>query len=423
MLSLEDNDLLCRIGPGAPMGNLLRRFWVPALLSEEAPEPDSPPVRVRLLGEDLVAFRDTSGAVGLLQARCPHRRAHLFFARNEECGLRCVYHGWKFDIDGACVDMPSEPPESNFKEKIRAVAYPTQERSGVVWAYLGPRELTPQLPDLGWTRVPQSHVHVTKCVQQCSYMQALEGGIDSSHISFLHRRLDLPQYSLTISGQGDLVYAFNDGSPRFFLKETDHGLLIGARRDATENAYWRITPWFLPFHMIVPAEEDAVMTSNSYVPIDDENTMVFRVSWNPDRPLTATERAEYEDGGYFHEEVAPGTYRPLANMDNDYLMDREMQRTYNFTGIWGIQAQDMAVIEGMGAIVDRSQEHLGTSDSAIIAARRRLLSEARSLLEGVEPYAASHGEVYRARSIALVTPNSASLDEAAKATQGADTTV
>src|SRR5256885_4134592 len=148
MLSREDNELLCRVGRDTPTGNLLRQYWIPALMSSELPERDGAPVRVRLLGENLIAFRTTSGKIGLIQNACPHRGASLFFGRNEESGLRCVYHGWKFDVEGACVDMPSEPAESNFRNKVRAQAYPGREWGGCIWVYMGPPELSPELPEL-----------------------------------------------------------------------------------------------------------------------------------------------------------------------------------------------------------------------------------------------------------------------------------
>src|SRR6516165_7831173 len=184
MLSREENEYLCRVGPGTPMGTLLRRFWMPALIATELPEPDCPPIRLRLLGEDLIAFRDTAGRVGLIQNHCPHRGASLFFGRNEEAGLRCVYHGWKFDTSGACVDMPNEPAESDFRTKVRAVAYPTQERGGIVWAYMGPRSVPPLLPDLEANMVSDSNVTVTS--QPANWMQILEGHIDTLHAGFLH---------------------------------------------------------------------------------------------------------------------------------------------------------------------------------------------------------------------------------------------
>src|SRR5437867_4202726 len=194
MLGPEDNALLTQSGPGTPMGGLMRRYWVPFLLSSELPEPDCSPVRVTLLGERLVAYRDTDGRVGLLDVHCAHRGASLFFGRNEESGLRCVYHGWKYDLEGRCIDMPNEAPESNpstplrtsFKEKIHLKAYPCRERGGMVWTYMGPRELMPGLPELEWAVVPEGQSFASKRLQECNWLQAMEGGIDSSHISFLH---------------------------------------------------------------------------------------------------------------------------------------------------------------------------------------------------------------------------------------------
>ncbi len=412
MLSTTDNNLLTQVGPGTPMGQYLRRYWVPTLLSEEVPEPDCPPVRVTILGETLVAFRATDGNVGLLDNNCPHRRASIFFGRNEDGGLRCVYHGWKFDSTGNCVDMPSEPTESNFQNEVKITAYPTVERGGVIWSYMGPSDRTPQMPDLGWVTCPDTHRFLTKCVQECNWLQALEGGIDSSHISFLHSSLKPADYTLTVSDSEAQETALQDRSPRFVLEETNYGLTIGARRATLENNYyWRITPWMLPYGMIVPAAEDAVMTGNMYVPSDDKTSLVFRASWHPHRPLTPAERSEYEIGGYFHEEVMPVTYRAYANKDNDYLIDREKQRTLSYSGIWGIQAQDMAVIESMGRISDRDKEHLGTSDSAIISARRRLLREVADFQEGIEPYAPHHGNLYHIRSAALEAPQELGLKE------------
>src|ERR671937_275405 len=186
MLKQEENELITRVGPGTPMGNLMREYWVPAMLSSELPAPDCDPVRVMLLGEQLIAFRDTSGKVGLIQNNCPHRGASLFFGRNEENGLRCVYHGWKFDAQGNCVDMPNEPAESDFKTKVRARAYATQERGGIVWTYMGPKRAPPPLPDLEANMLPDGAWQVGAIQRECNWLQALEGDIDTSHLGFLH---------------------------------------------------------------------------------------------------------------------------------------------------------------------------------------------------------------------------------------------
>jgi phthalate 4,5-dioxygenase oxygenase subunit len=415
MLSHADNDVMCRVSPTTPMGKVLRTFWMPALLSRELPEPDGAPVRVRLLGEDLVAYRDSSGSVGLVAENCPHRGASLFFGRNEEAGLRCVYHGWKFDTSGACVDMPNEPPESNFKHKVKVTAYPCQERGGIVWAYMGPNDVDSQLPDLEWARVPDSHIYLSKCLQECNWVQALEGGLDSSHISFLHSKLDR---STIAAPRGSILaeqFGGADQHPRFAVRETDYGFVYGARRNATNDQYyWRITQWLLPFYHIIPAEDGAVVTGNAWVPIDDEHCWVYRASWHPDRPLTAAEVRDYRYGGVMHEEVDPATFRPRANLRNDYLVDRDVQRTESFSGIKGIQAQDMAMIETMGPICNRTREHLGTSDTAIISMRRRLLRLARELENGDVPQAAIHGEAYRVRSAALLLDRGIPFDKGAR---------
>ncbi|MBO0685022.1 MAG: Rieske 2Fe-2S domain-containing protein, partial [Candidatus Dormibacteraeota bacterium] len=220
------------------MGNLLRRYWVPILLEEELPEPDCPQVRVRILGEDLIAFRDTYDRFGLVGELCEHRAASLWFARCEEGGLRCAYHGWKYDVEGRCVDMPSEPPHSRFKEKIRLKAYPSRLHGGIVWAYLGPPETMPELPQMEWSILPPEHVFVSKRLQESNYLQAIEGGIDSSHVSFAHR-YDLEGDPMHANTPGN-AYLKADTHPKFEVAESDGGLVIGARRNADEDSYyWR----------------------------------------------------------------------------------------------------------------------------------------------------------------------------------------
>jgi phenylpropionate dioxygenase-like ring-hydroxylating dioxygenase large terminal subunit len=426
MLSREDNALLTHVGPGTPMGALLRHFWQPFALTSELPHADSDPIRVRLLGEDLVAFRDTNKEVGLLQANCPHRGASLFFGRNEEAGIRCVYHGWKFAADGACVDMPNEPAESDFRNKVRATAYSTIEKGGVVWAYLGPRETQPPLPELEWTNVPESHRYVTKRIQFCNYLQNVEGEVDSSHVSFLHSKQNGAADSAGIKPD-DLRstlpdYMARDRAPRFFVLPTDYGMLIGARRDAeSDSFYWRITQFLMPTYTMIPSPVGTPVSFTGATPIDDQRMLGFTVTWHPDRPLTESERAQIESWLGVHTQVDPRTFIPLRNRDNDYLVDRAYQRSgRSYTGIRGIREEDLAVQESMGDVCDRTTEHLGSADLAVIAMRRRLLEAVHALQErGEAPYEARNADAYRVRSAALVLPRDVEWHQGAASALGA----
>jgi len=419
MLSPEENALLTRTGPGTPMGRLLRRYWVPALLAPEVAEPDCAPVRVKLLGEELVAFRDSSGRIGLVQERCAHRCASLYFGQNRENGLRCAYHGWKYDVEGRCVDQPSEPPETSFAHKVRLRAYPCRERGGVVWAYLGPADQMPELPELEWATVPASHSYVSKRLQECNYLQAMEGGIDSSHISWLHGDPG-PNRTAAATGQG-ADYARADRHPVFEVVDTDYGLLIGARRNADEDHYyWRITQWLMPWYTMIPPFGDRPIGGHAWVPADDETCWAWSVSWHPARKLTAEEVDNYRAGGVFYAELLPGTWTPKRNARNDYLIDREAQRSgRSLSGIDGIAAQDTALQESQGPIMDRSQEYLGSSDTAIIRARRTLLQAVRGLERGADPpglVAASQ----RVRSVSIVLPRDVPFQDGAREALVAD---
>jgi len=405
MLTQEENQRLTQTDPGTPMGELFRRFWLPAMLSTELPEPDCPPVKLRVLSEDLVAFRDSDGRVGALDRYCPHRGSSLYWGRNEEEGLRCVYHGWKFDVGGHCVDMPNEPAESRFKEKVSTGSYPTEERGGIIWIYMGPRELHPEMPELEWTRVPETYRYVTKRTQACNYLQNVEGEIDSSHISFLHARV-APVKRGAVDALAGAVQGFaaSDRTPVFHVKDTDYGLMIGARRDAGEQGYyWRLTQFLMPAYTMIPSDAGAPISYTGATPVDDEHMVGWTVTWRPDRPLTSEDVARIESWTGIHSEVDGRTFRPIANVDNDYLIDRAKQREGSFTGIRGIREQDMAVQEDQwGPITRRDREHLGTTDLAVIAMRRRLLRAATRLQEGIEPPEAANGSVYRVRSIAVV---------------------
>jgi phthalate 4,5-dioxygenase oxygenase subunit len=413
MLTQEENELMCRIGPGTMMGTYLRRFWFPALMSEELPEPDCPPIRVRLMGEDLVAFRDTDGNVGLIDNYCPHRRASLFFGRNEECGLRCVYHGWKFDVNGDCVDMPSEPAESNFKDKVKVTAYPTKEQSNFVWAYMGPTDKMPEMPDFEWMHVPDENRGFAKFIYESNFVQSVEGEIDTVHASFLHSNLDAQAIASTATTSGGR-FMYNDRWANFFVKEKDYGLLIGARRPAdADSYYWRISQWMFPFYTMTPREpgtgENSFVRCRMWVPRDDDSTWVFLSHWHPLRPMHDSEMYEVNAC----RNLEPGKWIGKANLGNDYLIDREMQKTKTYAGLprGTGRVEDAAMIETMGSVVDRSFEHLGTSDTAIIAMRRRLVKAARDLEEGIEPASTSHPEHYWRRSSSAVLPRDVMFDE------------
>jgi phthalate 4,5-dioxygenase oxygenase subunit len=414
MLTQEQNELLTQTDPGTPMGRLFRRYWIPALLAEEVPTPDCPPVRVKLLGEQLIAFRDSQGRLGLLDEFCSHRTASLFFGRNEDCGLRCAYHGWKYDVEGNCVDMPSEPEGSKFKDRIKQTAYPCVERAGIVWTYMGPRELQPPLPELEWAMLDASQCFVSKRLQESNYLQAMEGGIDSSHVSFAHRfNLDNdPMHSGTEGNK----YLKADTRPKFEVAESDGGLIIGARRDAdADNYYWRITQWIMPWYTIIPPfGTHNPLGAHAWVPIDDENCWAWSINYHPTRPLTEGELAAMRAGDGIHVKYIPGTYRTLANKTNDYLIDREAQAAEKtFSGVEGISMQDASLQETMGVICDRTKERLGTSDAAIILARRRLLAALEELDAGT-PLPGADPEHQRVRSTALLLPTSMPFAEGAR---------
>jgi phthalate 4,5-dioxygenase len=416
MLSKEENDLLCRTGPGTAMGELFRRFWLPVALSRELPNPDCPPVRLRILSEDLIAFRDTRGRVGLLARYCPHRGASLFFGRNEENGLRCVYHGWKFDTAGACIDMPNEPPECSLKHKIRQIAYPTREAGGVIWAYMGPQATMPELPQLEWTLVPQNHVYVHKRLQHCNYLQNIEGEVDSSHVSFLHREFRSEKFNAAIAGQVLLTQA-KDSAPKFLVEETESGLAIGARRNwDADQYYWRVTQFLMPSFTLIPSEAGTPINFTAAVPVDDMNMVGFTVTWLPDRPLNNDDIRTIESWIGAYAEVDPETFEPIANRANDYLIDRDKQRSENFTGMRGIREEDMAVQEDQfgGPITDRTKEHLGTSDAGVIALRRRLLNAVRNLKRGQEPSEPRCAHSYRVHSTASLVAREVAFENVAR---------
>jgi len=395
MLSQQDNERLTRVGPGTPMGNLFRRYWFPALLSEELPEADCPPVRVRLLGEDLVAFRDTNGDVGIVDAYCPHRRAPMFFGRNEECGLRCVYHGWKFDKSGNCVDMPSEPPDSQFKTKVKIAAYPAWEGGGMVWIYMGPPELQPPPPDHELVRAPANHRFVSKMFEDCNFLQALEGGIDPTHATILHN---------VKIGDRSFLNKYDELVASLDIETTDYGLTYAGIRAHDEFDWIRVYHLILPsFHMrgsvaglFQKPGQIPTINGHIWIPIDDYRSWVFSFTYSadPSRPISQEHIRTEETRLGRGDNTGPG-YMPVRNRANDYLIDRQQQKTSSMTGIMGVNTQDYALQEGMGAICDRSQEHVGTTDRAIILLRKVLLdavaaNEKGGTPPGVDPKTYAH---------------------------------
>lgn len=372
MLSKEENELITRGAAGTPMGELMRRYWAPALISEEIPAPDCPPVQVRLLGEELVAFRDSNGRIGLLEEHCLHRGTSLFYGRSEDCGLRCIYHGWKYDVEGNVLDTPAEPADSRFKEKLHHRSYPTKEVNGIIWAYLGPPEKMPLFPNYEWASVPLDHSYVTKCLQDCNYLQGLEGECDSSHLNFLHRTLRVGGFS-------------QDAIPEYQTEDTDFGVRLIALRERGEGkTYVRVSSFLMPFGCAVPVgptREDGTIDGfeiHFYVPAGDDQH-----SWRLDFGFRRSS-AVPPNQVHRRQVIGPGFHR-IPNAENHYLQDREKQRSVNFTGMDDFLTHDSCATESMGTLYDRSREHLGVSDKGVIAVRRFMLEAVKQLQQGQEP--------------------------------------
>src|SRR5438552_2765725 len=417
MLSAADNELLTRTGAGTAMGEYFRRFWQPVALSRELAEPDSAPIRAQVLGEQLVAFRDTQGRVGLIEPRCAHRGANLFFGRNEEGGIRCIYHGWKYDVDGRCVEMPNVPAGAAYHGKVSIKAYPTREFGEMVWAYLGPREHMPdEVPQLEVGVLPASHRYVSKRLQMCNWAHSMEGALDTAHFSFLH----MPAPSVktyvnpaTAADANRLRWLRDDPMPQFTIVEHEVGFAVGGARKADgDESYWRATQFMLPSHSVAPsAMPKEFFQGYSWVPITDEACWIYTYAWHPDRPLTHEERARFEKGGYGQfAELGPG-YVPLRNRTNDYLIDREEQKHRSFTGVRGIAEQDALAQDSQGVIADRTREHLTATDVAIVHFRRLMLRAAKAPAEGREPDAPRRPQSYRLRAGGALASSKLTFEE------------
>jgi len=402
MFSAADNDCLTQTGRDTPMGELFRRFWLPVALSAELPEADGAPLRVRVLAEDLVAFRASDGRVGLVESQCAHRGANLFFGRNEAQGIRCIYHGWKYDLEGRAVEMPNVPAGAAYHGRTSITAYPTREFAGMVWAYLGPRESLPAMPELEAGLVPPAHRFVSKKLQQCNWAQSVEGALDTAHFSFLHMPAPRVMEAVHPDANADarrLTWMRDDPLPQFSFVEHAAGFAAGASRRADgEDLYWRISQFLLPNHSLAPnALPGENHQGQTWVPISDTECWIYTYAWNPARALTEAEREKLARG---HGVVAEtdAAYVPLRRRENDYLIDRVVQRTETYTGVRGVSEQDAMVQDSQGLIADRTREHLTATDAAVVRFRRVVLEAAKALASGTSPAVARDGAAYRLRS-------------------------
>jgi phenylpropionate dioxygenase-like ring-hydroxylating dioxygenase large terminal subunit len=413
MTSAAESEILTRVGPGTPLGDMMREYWVPALMSSELTA-DAPPVRLMLLGEKLIAFRDSSGRVGVMDHRCPHRCASLFFGQNKEDGIRCTYHGWKFDVEGNCLEQPNLPAHLTFAEKVKAKAYPAVERHGIVWAYMGKRAVPPPLPCFEAVMMADpDERNLFSVMRECNWLQALEGDIDTSHFSFLHMGAVKPE---EVDPANHGRYAVINPAPEYHVADTDWGTMYAAHRPAgPDQTYWRFAHFMFPFWTIPPDGNFADhVIARAWVPMDDTHTMFIHVSWKKNEPgLRKRVDGTQIPGATIGNEFLPNTtdwfgrWRLAANAENDYRIDREAQREgSNYSGITGIHLQDQALTESMGGIVDHTFEHLAASDLMINRTRRRILQAAQAAANGVTPPGVDQPEKFQgARGGDFVTPN------------------
>ncbi len=417
MLSATDNAYLNTSEPNTPMGNYLRCHWHPVALSEEVAKPDCAPIRLKVMGEDLLLFRDSKGKTGLIEPFCAHRGADLFFGRNEECGIRCIYHGWKYDIHGNCIDMPNVPKDAAYHGKIKIKAYPTQEFADMVWAYMGPPDIQPfEVPQLEAGLVPPSHRYVTKRLVECNWTHSMEGALDTAHFSFLH--MPAPAFrkddsSNIAADESRIRWLRNDPAPRFKIIDHEVGFLIGGARNADPgDHYWRLTQYMLPTHSITPsAMPNETYYGYSWVPIDDYSCWMYVYAWHPDQAISDEERKKYIKGGYGQfAELGPG-YVPLRNRSNSYLMSREEQKNISFTGIRGIAEQDQMAQESQGYMIDRTKENLSPTDVGIIRFRKLLLQEAKAFAAGKNPDSPNKAKDYCVRGGGAHTKSSLALEQ------------
>lgn len=385
MMTHEENELLCRVEGNAPMGRLMRRHWTPVCLLEEVSEPDGTPVKARVFGEDLVVFRDSEGRVGVMDEYCPHRRASLVYGRNEEGGLRCLYHGWKMDIDGNVLEMASEPPASGMVDKVKHTAYPTQEWGGVVWAYMGPKETMPAFQPPAWAPTADTRVSIAKVLLPCNWAQILEGAIDSAHSSSLHSSDMVPA---RVSGAAATDKAWlrpsTDKAPRMQVQRSGYGFRYAAIRRPIQNAsshdYVRSTVFVAPASALIPPN-NLYNVANVNVPMDDTNTAFYFLAWGHPAQTPETETWRKFLGQTVGVDL-DDRYRPLRNEENRFWQDRQAMKAGNFTGIKGFPNQDVAMWVTMGPIADRTNDRLGASDIAVVEFRKQMLDAVRAFQNG-----------------------------------------
>ena len=413
MTNPVESEELTRVGRGTAMGELMRHYWLPALAASEVVA-GGDPVRLMLLGEKLIAFREPSGRVGVMDHRCPHRCASLFYGRNEDGGIRCVYHGWKFDAAGNCADMPNLPPEQDFREKVKARAYQVVERAGLIWVYMGSQAAAPPLPAIEASLLPDDEIQIMFAQRECNWLQALEGDIDTSHFSFLHVGSVQPEQ---VSDDNMLKFQVLDRAPSYHVADTDWGTMYSALRSAGDGkTYWRFAHFGFPFWTWVPQGDltDRIQ-ARAWVPMDDTHTMFVSLSWTKTPRLKPLKNGNPIPGARAVLDYLPNTtdwygrWRPAAKASNDYFIDRDAQRNdLIYTGISHIHMQDQAITESMGEIVDHSFEHLAPSDQMITRTRRRLLIAAHALRDkGEAPPGVDSPQIYATiRSGEYIAPGS-----------------
>ena len=373
MLTAKENKTLTEVGKGKPMGEFMRRYWIPVAKSEEIPTAGGAPTRVKLLGEQLVLFRSRDGELGLIDEFCPHRRASLAYGRNESGGLRCLYHGWKVACDGRVIESPPEPPARTFAKKLGVASYPMREAGGLIWTYMGPHDLEPPFPKFPWLGLPPDRLLVVKMYQATNYLQGVEGDLDPAHPNYLHREFELDEKkSWAGAGWQSIVDIMSDGSPEILCEETPYLMRHAAIRKTADpdSKYVRVFEWVAPFYCYIATGAHESQLFKAWHPIDDENCFTFYIHFDPDRPLDI--EAIYAN---WEHRTSPPDYKTAHTVANMHLQDRKLMERGNFSGVMGAAIQDRAMQEGMGPICDRTKEHLGTSDKAVIFYRRLLLKK------------------------------------------------